>query len=232
MSPSKELYELQEKEIEVDKCRDSLIQVKKQLEGDPALTRAEALVTNAKETLQTLRVQQEDMELIVTSLEIKIGEIDRKLYSGTTSNSKELMSFQDDSRMLNRQKDQQEEKLLDVMGKVEENERIYAEALKQFENAENGWIIEEKRLSAERENLDKMVIALESETGDLIKGIINTELKLFRTLQSTKGTAVAKVEQGICKGCGLTLPSDEFQKVRTSTELVRCSTCRRILIAT
>ena len=65
----------------------------------------------------------------------------------------------------------------------------------------------------------------------IVETILGEELKLFRTLQSSKGTAVAKVEQGICKGCGITLPSGEVQKIRAATNLMRCPGCRRIVIA-
>ena len=231
MSPSRELYELQKKEIQAKTYHDSLLRIKKELETHPAMSSAKSKANEIQHQLHRLEVGQKDLELVVSALESKIKDIDRKLYSGTTSNSKELISFQNDSNMLNRQKRQEEEKLLDIMGKVEETEGRYKEAITHFQNIETEWTLEEKRLTDESVNLGQLVTVLELETGDLISKMVDHELKLFRTLQSSKGNAVTKAQQGICKGCGLTLPSGEIQKIRMSTALIRCPSCRRILIA-
>ena len=231
MSPSRELYDLQEKEIRVRQYRDSLHRITKDLEGSREMASAKTSVQELQSQLQVLNIEQKDIELVVSSLESRIEDIDRKLYSGNTSNSKELISFQDDSKMLNRQKNQEEEKLLDIMSLVEENEVRYEAAFTRFQNAEQEWTLEEKRLSDESDQIRKLVTALESETVKIIETMVGEELQLFRTLQSSKGTAVAKVEQGICKGCGVTLPSGEVQKIRGATSLIRCPGCRRILIA-
>ena len=231
MSPSRELYELQEKEIQVRQYRDSLQRITKDLEGSREMASAKANVQKLQSHLQTLKTEQQDIELVVSSLETRIQDIDRKLYSGSTSNSKELISFQDDSKMLNRQKNQEEEKLLDIMGLVEESEVRYQAELSRFQNAEKEWTLEEKRLSDESNQIGELVTTLESETVKIIETMVGEELQLFRTLQSSKGTAVAKVEQGICRGCGVTLPSGEVQKIRGATSLIRCPGCRRILIA-
>ena len=231
MCPSRDLYELQEKEIRVRQYRDSLHRITKDLEGSREMSSAKSNLQVLQGHLQTLKSQQQDSELVVSSLESRIGDVERKLYSGTTSNSKELISFQDDSKMLNRQKIEAEERLLEIMTQVEENENRYKAALTRFQHAEKEWTLEEKRLTDESAELGKLVTTLESETLKIVETILGEELKLFRTLQSSKGTAVAKVEQGICKGCGITLPSGEVQKIRAATNLMRCPGCRRIVIA-
>jgi predicted nucleic acid-binding Zn-ribbon protein len=37
------------------------------------------------------------------------------------------------------------------------------------------------------------------------------------------------VERGLCRGCGVTLPSGDVQRARAGQELVRCNSCGRIL---
>ncbi|MFC2072406.1 C4-type zinc ribbon domain-containing protein, partial [Chloroflexota bacterium] len=49
-----------------------------------------------------------------------------------------------------------------------------------------------------------------------------------QALKKQKGTAIANVEQGICRGCRILLPITELQRARSSS-LVRCSSCGRIL---
>ena len=61
-----------------------------------------------------------------------------------------------------------------------------------------------------------------------ILALENALKKKNHKLKKQKGTAVAKVEQGVCCGCRISLPSTELQRAR-SDSLVRCSSCGRIL---
>ncbi|MBA7679986.1 hypothetical protein ES703_88293 [subsurface metagenome] len=52
--------------------------------------------------------------------------------------------------------------------------------------------------------------------------------ELYQQLKKQKVTAVAKVEQGICIGCRISLSTATLQQVR-SGNLVQCTNCGRIL---
>ena len=51
---------------------------------------------------------------------------------------------------------------------------------------------------------------------------------LYDGLRENKGFAVARVEQGICRGCRISLPSSELQQVRGGN-VIQCGSCNRIL---
>ncbi|MEE8413272.1 MAG: C4-type zinc ribbon domain-containing protein, partial [Dehalococcoidales bacterium] len=53
-------------------------------------------------------------------------------------------------------------------------------------------------------------------------------VEIYRGLKKQRGTAVARVEQGMCSGCRISLSVSEFQRARTGS-LVRCGSCGRIL---
>ena len=73
------------------------------------------------------------------------------------------------------------------------------------------------------EELLPLAIQLEEVQGELEQAI-----EVYQDLKKHKGTAVAKVEQGICHGCRISLPISELQQTRSGS-LVRCSSCGRIL---
>ena len=50
----------------------------------------------------------------------------------------------------------------------------------------------------------------------------------YQELRKRKGLAVAKVEQGICQGCRITLPNTDLQRAKGGG-VVRCSSCGRII---
>ena len=52
--------------------------------------------------------------------------------------------------------------------------------------------------------------------------------EVYHNLKSQKRTAVAKVEQGICRGCQISLSATELQRARGGS-LMRCTSCGRIL---
>ena len=63
----------------------------------------------------------------------------------------------------------------------------------------------------------------------LLSGEIDPQaVEFYEKLREQKGQTVAKVEQGICRGCRISLSSSELQRAR-SGNLVQCSSCGRIL---
>ena len=82
------------------------------------------------------------------------------------------------------------------------------------------------------EQLKATVSELNKKRKTLISVLVLQEhyklIDLYTELKKQKGIAVAKVEQGICRGCRISLPTAELQQARSGS-LVRCSSCGRIL---
>jgi hypothetical protein len=76
---------------------------------------------------------------------------------------------------------------------------------------------EEKELSAQRSQL--------AQTLD------QSEVLKYDTLRRSKGgTAVARVERGLCQSCRMSLPSQHLQRLRSGRQTVNCSSCGRMLL--
>ncbi|UCB42192.1 MAG: hypothetical protein JSV77_06885, partial [Dehalococcoidales bacterium] len=69
---------------------------------------------------------------------------------------------------------------------------------------------------------------LSNDRQQLAAGIVPGTVAVYEQLRLRRGTAVARVEQGACRGCQITLPTTELQQVRGGG-LVRCGSCGRIL---
>jgi len=85
-----------------------------------------------------------------------------------------------------------------------------------------------EQLSAEMEELKTRLSDLKHKRQTLSTGIDSQATEFYDKLKGQKGTAVAKVEQGICHGCRISLSAAQLQQVR-ATSLVQCSNCGRIL---
>ena len=62
----------------------------------------------------------------------------------------------------------------------------------------------------------------------LMSEVGSQALEVYEWTKTRKGQAVARVEQGTCQGCRISLPMNELQQARTG-KLVQCSSCGRIL---
>ena len=123
-----------------------------------------------------------------------------------------------------------EDEILVIMEEIEgmEPDRKAVEAAFLDANAE--WektkrVVEESGKAIEAENAD-----LIAERAEAVK-LIGSELYgRYRHLMGTRhGLALARVENGICKGCHMTIPPQLFNEVRSSTKILSCSECGRML---
>jgi len=50
----------------------------------------------------------------------------------------------------------------------------------------------------------------------------------YREIKKQRGRAVARLERGTCRACGITLSTAQLQQARAN-QMFRCSNCGRIL---
>ena len=85
-------------------------------------------------------------------------------------------------------------------------------------------------LTASEETLSRELEALGEERTAVAAEIDASSLATYDALRKSRGgQAVARVQRGMCQGCRLSLPVIEVQRAKTSTGLVKCNSCRRIL---
>ncbi|MCW5205885.1 hypothetical protein VU08_02985 [Desulfobulbus sp. F5] len=64
----------------------------------------------------------------------------------------------------------------------------------------------------------------------LAKEIPDTQIKRYEKLLSKrKGLAVVKILGGVCQGCFMTVPPQQFNQVRKGNDISACPACQRIL---
>jgi len=139
-----------------------------------------------------------------------------------------LANLQQEGNAFKASRDQLETRALEVMDQIETAEARIAETDKELKKLEKEWKSGQKQLSAEIDGLEAKLSSLK-DTRQLLAGEIDSqEIKLYEKLQKQKGQAVVKVEQGICRGCRISLPSSGLQQLR-SHSLVQCGSCGRLL---
>ena len=177
------------------------------------------------------RQQRHEDEL--ASLEAKIAEVDRRLYSGTVTAPRELQALQADVGSLKRHQSQVEDEVLQAMqdrdpldteiGRVESEGTALENEGEQLRQA-----IAEQTATIDAE------LAVELEARSAATAGIPTELlaQYERLRAKLAGVGAARLVNGGCSGCHLTLPATELDRIRHAPPdtVVLCDQCGRILV--
>jgi len=228
MSVAKQLYQLQEIDLEIEAKEQTLKQVVSQLGESEAVVKARDRLKVEQEHLEELKKRQHSAEWEIEDLSSKVSKLEETLYSGRITNPKELTSLQHEVNELKARRSQLEDKTLEVMDQIEHTTASAANTTNELKTLEADWSSQQQQLSAEAEQLKTIISDLEQKWQQLSAKIDPPAIELYSELKKQKGTAVAKVEQGICRGCHISLPTTELQRARSGS-LMQCSSCSRIL---
>ncbi len=228
MSVAKQLYQLQEVDLELESNEQSLNKVASQLGESEAVVRTRSKLASEHQRLEELSRRQLSIEWEIDDLTSKLAPTEEELYSGRIRNPKELTNLQHEIDGLKAKRSQLEDKALEIMDQVELTTKSVATLNGELKALETEWQSQQQQLSANLEQLKTILSNLNHKRQLLTAEIDPQAVEVYHELKKQKGTAVAKVEQGICRGCRISLPITELQRSRSGS-LVRCSSCGRIL---
>jgi len=226
-----DLYALQGIDLALDGASGRLAEIEEQLGESEELVEARQRVEEKRQAVAELRSRQADLEHTVDDVRAKASEVEKKLYGGSVRNPKELQDFQADLTALQGQVRKREDTLLAVLVEVEEGEGQLKEAESAFSQLEARWRAGQRKLEAEKGQIEPEIERLREKQAKQSSGIDKAALGLYRLLQERRGgQAVAMVERGMCQGCRITLPMSVLQRARAGLGLVQCVSCERILL--
>ncbi len=228
MGVARQLYDLQEIDQEIDSTERALNEALGQLGESQAVVAARAGIASDQRKLDDIKRQQRSAETDAEDLTAKIKAGDEKLYSGKVRNPKELTDLQRDVAGLKARRSDLESKALEMMEQAEAAQARLTKARADLETLEKAAGASQRALKAEVEHLKKLLADLKLRRGPIVQSIDPRIMQLYEKLRKEKRVALARVEQGICRGCRISLSSNEIQQAR-SGNVVQCSSCGRIL---
>jgi predicted nucleic acid-binding Zn-ribbon protein len=228
MGVAKQLYQLQEFDLEIESNERALSRIVSQLGESQAVVKVQNQLQLEQQRLEELRHKQRSAEWEIDDLETKVTAAEETLFSGRIKNPKELTNLQHEFEALKAKRDQLEEKALEIMDQVEQSEASVARISSQLETLKAEWQRQQQQLSDEMEQVKAILSDLRQKWQLLSEEIEPQAVEFYQELKKEKGTAVVRVEQGICRGCRISLPITELQRARGGN-LVQCSSCGRIL---
>jgi predicted nucleic acid-binding Zn-ribbon protein len=228
MNVARQLYELQELDLEIQSDERALKQVTSQLGESQEVLEAQEQLQSEQQRFEELKHQQHSAEWEIDDITTKIAAAEESLFSGRIKNPKELASLQHEVETFKSRRGQLEEKALSVIDQVEQAEAAVAGTTSRLGNLTADWQRQQKQLADEMARLKAALSDLKEKWRQLSGQVEPETIEFYQQLRSRKGTAVARVEQGICRGCRISLPITDLQRAR-GNNLVQCSSCGRIL---
>ena len=227
------LRELQAVDTALDQARARLARIKAQFGRREALDAAKAAHEAAQAALRERQSAQLDLELEIEKMRAKVTADSEKLYSGRIHNPRELQDMTHEVEQDRRLVSDREDRLLAIFEQVEAAEAAARQAEDAYRQAEAIWKREQEEMTTQGRQIEAEGTRLTARRAEIVAQADPASLRLYDSLRRSKGgLAVVAIQQRTCQGCRIALPSSEEQKARTSTELVLCSSCGRILYAT
>jgi len=228
MNVSRQLFNLQEVDQELASNEQAHARISSQIGESKDVLDTQAKLETETRQLEEITHTQRTIEREIEDLSAKLSKFEDELYSGKTANPKELSSLQQEIENLKSNRGKLEDRDLEIMETIEKSNATIANLRSNLEKLEAEWQVQQEKFSAELKELEKTISGLKEKRQALASGIDPQMLTVYTELKKQKGASVAKVEQGICRGCRISLPVNELQQVR-SGNMVRCSSCGRIL---
>lgn len=226
----KKLYDLQEIDLKISVLGKEIANIAHNLKDKSEIELANNKLEDLENRIGITSSSQRSEERALNEIEDKLGNINNRLYGGTVSNPQQLAATEEERQFTLNLKEETEDKLLLIMDQLDKIQPhlLKARSLKnQLEtdrpSLEEEWRQSEIKIKKDLENL-------RSKRLEIVPDLPGYILVLYDSLyKKTEGKVLAMAERGICQGCRLALTTQELQKLRSGSEMVRCNSCDRIL---
>ena len=227
---SRQLYELQELDGEIEGAQLRLATIEARLGDRGALEALEGNVAALEQRLEDADRTQRAAEMEADSTRERLRALEARLYDGEVTNPRELKGMEQEQTVLRSRLERDEEGLLEVLESREEVEHQLSEAQAEMGRETEIWKQEQERLSQERDAGRATLDGLLERRQGVASHLTEDEIAVYDRLRPAKGgRAVAKLERGMCQGCRMALPTHVVQRARSGREHVFCTSCGRLL---
>ena len=225
----KRLVDLQELDKIIRGVTQGLERLPEELQAASAALEAMQAEHEAQaQELESLKKQRSDTEKEVAEMEEGIkGSRQRLMEIKSNIEYKAMLkeiAFKEDQR------DQRETRILEIMGRLEEEDRAVAAKEQEIQEQEADLAQKLKAVEAQMAKLRQELAAQEEQRQKLRKGVPAQLLKRYEFIrQRRNGTAIAPVYEGVCFGCHMNILPQQFIDLQKGVEILQCPHCQRIL---
>ena len=224
------ILQLQDADQEWDKKAKLYQSVRQRLSDQSELEAERKAQRDRVQELSSTRGTLRDAELELAALQEKADRIEKDLYGGRITSSRELENLRQDGEHIQRRLSEIEDRVLIGMTKVDDLEAATTQGEKKLQAFEMQWAKERELLVDQYKKLRARLQQLQKSREQLRGRLGRAELALYDELRAKKGgIALSPAKDGVCQLCHVKLPSYKSELMETGETVVTCDGCGRIL---
>jgi uncharacterized protein len=194
-----------------------------------AVAAVDARLAAIDERVKILRAQVKLRENEAKTAEAKVDKYNEQARGVKTN--KEFTAIRSEIANAKLEVTRLEDEILKIMEAVEAQDKLAAAAREDRAR-------EQKKLDAERKQVDAAIDGLKVSRNDLAKrrpplldGLPPEPLDIYERVLRARGNAVVPIEQDYCSGCMERLTRNDAMAITNSARIVQCKSCGRIVRA-
>ena len=230
MTTVKQLYALQEVDLDLDRVYRALGEAEEELKIEVSIENLETAFQEEQERMQEVELRQRDNQIDIETRRERTEVLETQLYDGSMINARDLEALQHEAASTRHLLEQDEALSLELSIQVEESRSRCASLDQQLSEIRARWEVQQVELNRKVNELRAEQGEYEKQRELLASRFDPATLQRYETLRKSKGgRAVAKVERDLCQGCRMSLPTQLRQRVKSGRQAVNCSSCGRML---
>jgi predicted nucleic acid-binding Zn-ribbon protein len=189
--------------------------------------------TEIASSVSELAARQDAAERELKVTEARVGQVNKRLYGGTVTASRELQAMSNDVESLRKRASELEDRILAFMDEREPSDAQLAALDSSLADLASRQELVAKTLAAAEEEVDEVLASLQAKRPTAASALSPQLLSTYDRLRARLGgVAVARLVGGRCDGCHLSLPAMELDRVRhqSTGSLEHCEQCGRLLV--
>ena len=230
MTTSKQLFSLQEFDLALDRIDSQKAEAEAEVGSGGGSANVESALESERQTLEEVRSSHREQQTDAEGQRQRSSELDQQLYGGEVTDPQVLEDLQREADNVRNLLKERDTRLLELSLKAEESRNRCTELEKRITQIQTAWETRNAELAETITALAAQRDELWIKRGDLAQELEPVAVEKYEILRKAKGgTAVAKVERGLCQACRMSLPTQQHQQVKSGRQAVYCSSCGRLL---
>lgn len=223
------LIALQKIDLRIADLKEQRRKIPELLEANEAPLRdAKRMLQEASAASEALGKERRSHEKDLEAHEDRISKMKDRAAQLKTNQEYQAHLFE--VELANKKKGDIEEKILVAMERIEEIQRVIANAQTKLTESEAQFAKEKATLDARSQTMGLELANLENQQKQISGKVEKALLAQYNKLKTKrKDHALAPVKDGICLGCRLQLPPQLVSQVKRAQDVYTCPYCYRIL---
>jgi len=228
----KDMWKLQQVEVEMVQLRKEWSKLKELLDGESSgdLQQIQADIDSSRMQWKETKKEYEEAVTEIEAINRQLNQLNQQLYSSQDSKSKELVSIQQKIQQLKTRKADLDKKQLSCMQVLDGLENKIADETQRHQRLDECRRSRTNRVKQRQLEVKKDYQDLKLERQQLREAIPSHMLVIYNSLVANKKRPMALLKEDSCGACGMTQTVLNVHALKKGGQYTRCNNCGRILV--